>query len=114
LFFNLFLPTSTGGDIVKTFGLFRDTDQKAKVVATVVCDRLSGFIAIAIVATVAFFLNMKLINDDTVLISIIVLAALSGGLVLFLFNERLYSFCCLIFNKIPKIKEREQSGQPKQ
>lgn len=105
IFFNLFLPSSTGGDLVKTVGLFKDTADRAKVVATVVCDRLSGFVAIVLVALVSFLLGRQLINDNSLLISIFVLASVSIGIALVLFNEKLYSFSCGLFNRFPKIKE---------
>ena len=106
LFFNLFLPTSTGGDIVKTIGLCRDTEHKAKVVASVICDRVGGFIAMVIVAVTASLLGFGLINDISVFVSIGALAGISIALVLFLFNETLYSFCCRVFNRAPAIKEK--------
>ena len=53
LFGNLFLPSAMGGDIIKIVGLCHNNDQKPKVVASVLLDRLSGFAAIAIVAILA-------------------------------------------------------------
>ncbi len=105
LFFNLFLPSSTGGDVVKTIGLFRDTADKARVVASVVADRLSGFVSIVMVALVAFIFGYRFVNDNSLLIFIAILASVSGGLVIFLFNETLFSFICRIFDRLPKIKE---------
>ena len=105
IFFNLVLPTSTGGDIVKTIGLFKDTSQKAKVVASVVADRLSGFVTIVLIASITFALGHRLINDNSLLISILILGCASTAMVVILFNEGLFSFFCKVFNKIPKIKE---------
>ena len=107
LFFNLFLPTSTGGDIVKTIFLFKDTNDKPKVVASVVADRLCGFVSICFVALVFFIFAHKLINDRSVLLSILVLAGVSLGLISILFSERIFSFCCRIFPA--KIKEKIMS-----
>lgn len=105
LFFNLFLPSSTGGDIMKVVGLFKDTSEKAKVVASVVADRLSGFTSIVLVALVAFSFGFRLVNDHTLLMLIAILATLSGGIILVLFHERLFSLSCFVFNKLPKVKE---------
>jgi len=105
LFFNLFLPSSTGGDIVKVLGLFRDTQEKAKVVASVVFDRLSGFIYIA---TISFFIYLfagKMINDRSVFVSIMILTTLSILLLLVLFNEKIFSFIFSVFNRYPKVKD---------
>src|SRR3989338_1575149 len=106
LFFNLFLPSSTGGDIVKTIGLFRDTSEKAKVVASVVSDRVSGFVSIVLIALVAFVSAHTIINDNALLVSILVLASISAGIILVLFNEKLFSLSFGIFNRFPNIKEK--------
>ncbi|MFH1359644.1 MAG: lysylphosphatidylglycerol synthase transmembrane domain-containing protein [Candidatus Omnitrophota bacterium] len=106
LFFNLFLPTSTGGDVVKTLFLFKDTEHKAEAVATVVADRLFGFISIALVATVAFIFGHRLIDDNSILWLIGILAGACFMITLVLFNEKLYSFCCRIFRPFPSIEEK--------
>ncbi|HOW35698.1 MAG TPA: lysylphosphatidylglycerol synthase transmembrane domain-containing protein [Candidatus Omnitrophota bacterium] len=109
LFFNLFLPSSTGGDIVKTIGLFRDTPEKAKVVASVVVDRLSGFASIVLVALVSFAFGYRILNDNSLLVSIAVLALFCFAVILVLFNEKLFSFVFGMFNRFPKIKEKLMS-----
>src|SRR3989338_3471831 len=43
LFFNIFLPSSVGGDVARSIGLFKHTHHKARAVTSVVLDRLSGF-----------------------------------------------------------------------
>lgn len=106
LFFNLFLPSSTGGDIVKTIGLFRDTPQKAKVVASVVVDRLSGFASIVLVALVSFAFGYRILNDNSLLVSIVVLALFCLAVISVLFNEKLFSFVFGMFNRFPGIKEK--------
>ncbi len=109
LFFNLFLPTSTGGDIVKTWFLFKGTDQKAKVVASVVADRLCGFISIVLVATVAFIFGYRLLKDNSLFLLIGKLATISFGTTFILINERLYSFFCQVFRRFPAIEEKLMS-----
>ena len=104
LFFNLFLPSSTGGDVIKILGICKFTQHKARVVASVVLDRLCGFIGIVIVAFFAFLFGYRFIQDLSLLVSIFVLALISTIIMVTLFNERLYSFCCRIFNRVPKIK----------
>ena len=106
LFFNLFLPSSTGGDIIKIFGVCKFTLQKAKVVASVVLDRLCGFMAIVIVAFFSFVFGHRVVNDLSMLVAIGVMAVVSSSIMVILFNEKLYSFGCRIFNRIPKIKNK--------
>ncbi len=104
MFFNYFLPTSTGGDIIKTFGICQLTNEKAKVVASVVLDRLCGFMAIVIVAFFSFIFGYRILNDLSLLVAIFVLAFVSGSIMVILFNEKIYSFGCKIFDRVPKIK----------
>ena len=104
LFFNLFLPTSTGGDIVKTLYMMRDTPHKAKVVASVVLDRLIGFASIVLVAFISFVFGYRLIDDPSLLVIILGMAGVCFMVFLVLFVENIYAFCCRIFGKLPKVK----------
>jgi uncharacterized protein (TIRG00374 family) len=57
LFYNQFLPGGTGGDIIKTYLLFKETpDHKAGALLAVVFDRLIGLVAlVAITVTLVGF-----------------------------------------------------------
>ena len=55
IFCNLFLPSAVGGDVIKIIGLSKVVQQKPKVFASVVLDRLSGFAGIVVVAAIMFF-----------------------------------------------------------
>ncbi len=104
LFGNLFLPSAIGGDVIKTVGLCRYSSQKATVVATVLLDRLSGFAGMVVIASLSFLFGHRLLNDVTLLVSIVMMAVASSAIVLVLFNEKLYSFCCRVFSFFPKLK----------
>lgn len=105
LFGNLFLPTAIGGDIIKTVGLCNSSSQRPRVVASVILDRLSGFASMVIIATVAYLLGMKLVDDSSILLVIGIIATASVASAGFLFHEGLYTWACQIFGRIPKIKE---------
>src|SRR3989338_3971023 len=105
LFGNLFLPTAVGGDLIKVWGLCRDSAQKPRVVASVLIDRLSGFAGIMIVGTLAYLFGYQLIKDGSLMFSVAVLAVLSIGVGIVLFNHTVYSFFCKVFNPFPKIRE---------
>jgi uncharacterized protein (TIRG00374 family) len=105
LFGNLFLPSSIGGDIIKILGLCRETPQKARVVASVLLDRLSGFAGIVIVAILSYAFGHQMIGDNSLMIPVIVMAVVSVLIVSFLFNEKLYSWGCRIFDRVPKVKD---------
>ncbi len=106
LFGNLFLPSAIGGDFIKIYGLCKNSTQKTRVVASVLLDRLSGFTAIILVALGAFVFGYRLLdNAISLLIPMAGIAAVSAGFASVLFNERLYGFCCRIFDRFPGVKE---------
>ena len=105
LFGNLFLPTAIGGDLIKTIGLCTNSQQKPKVVGSVLLDRLSGFAGLVVVAILAYVFGHSYIGDPSLLMSIGVLAAVSIVATAVLFHEGIYSFCCRIFTPFPRIKE---------
>lgn len=105
LFGNLFLPTAIGGDLIKVIGLCKDSSEKPKIVASVLIDRLSGFASIAIVAVVAFIFGHKLVNDDTLIIPIVLMAGAILLIAGILFNEKIYSFGCRMFAWFPRLQK---------
>lgn len=105
LFGNLFLPSAIGGDLIKIYGLCKGSNQKAKVVASVLLDRLSGFASIVIVAVTAFVLGFRYIQNTFLLVPIAIIACCSFGVAAVLFNENIYSFVCKVFNRLPKVKD---------
>lgn len=104
LFGNLFLPTSIGGDILKVLGLCRESSQKAKVVASVLLDRLSGFVSIVLVAFISFLYGVRLINDSSIGLLIFALAFFFLLVGIVLFNKVLYSFVSGMFRAFPRIE----------
>ncbi|MFA5059176.1 MAG: lysylphosphatidylglycerol synthase transmembrane domain-containing protein [Candidatus Omnitrophota bacterium] len=105
LFGNLFLPSAIGGDVIKTIGLCVHCNEKAKVVASVLLDRLSGFAGMAVVAIVSFMIGQHLIDDRSLSLTIFAMAAVSVFVGTVLFNEKIYSFGCRIFSRLPKIQK---------
>ncbi|MFA5260114.1 MAG: lysylphosphatidylglycerol synthase transmembrane domain-containing protein [Candidatus Omnitrophota bacterium] len=104
LFGNLFLPSAIGGDVIKTMGLCHKREGKAKVVASVVLDRLSGFASMVTVSTVAFFAGYHLLQDMSLLAIIIVIAGVSGAVAFIISNEKIYSYCCRAFQVFPRLQ----------
>ena len=105
LFGNLFLPSGVGGDLIKAMGLCKSSSRKARVIASVVLDRLSGFAAVIIVSVIVYVLGYRLIGAHFLLIPIMMLAGISLTLALILFNEKIFSFVSDVFKRIPKIKD---------
>lgn len=53
LFFNLFLPTSMGGDVVRAWSLADRADRRWPALLSVISDRLSGLLALVMLACLA-------------------------------------------------------------
>lgn len=61
-FFNLVLPTSMGGDVVRMHALGRHTERYADSVASVFVERLSGKVTLVVLALLAVVVNLHLFN----------------------------------------------------
>jgi uncharacterized membrane protein YbhN (UPF0104 family) len=73
-FFNTFLPTGFGGDVVRVLELAHDT-QATVAVGTVVVDRLTGLLMLFVLALVALPFTFSLLPIETWL----AIALISGG-----------------------------------
>ncbi len=104
-FFNLFLPTSVGGDVIKAFGIASQTGNKPKVFASIVLDRLTGMVGIVLVASVSFFFSRKIVGDASLLTSIASLTGVIVVLGVILFSRRVFAFVCKLFESLPKVRE---------
>lgn len=65
LFFNNFLPTSIGGDLVKAYYLSHKTHDRIGSFASVLVDRLMGLLTMIFMASAALlFIQSSIISDD--------------------------------------------------
>ncbi|HEX8899091.1 MAG TPA: lysylphosphatidylglycerol synthase transmembrane domain-containing protein, partial [Chthoniobacterales bacterium] len=66
MFYNQFLPGGTGGDIVKTYLLWKETPrQKPGALLAVLFDRMIGLIALIIITGVLIFLRYGWLTRET-------------------------------------------------
>lgn len=91
IFFNLFLPSTIGGDLVRSFDLASHSQKPKEVIASVLLDRLSGYVGMVGVAILAWLIGFNIVKDKTVITIILILAALLGFILAVLFNNFLYS-----------------------
>ncbi|HOV22057.1 MAG TPA: lysylphosphatidylglycerol synthase transmembrane domain-containing protein [bacterium] len=98
LFFNMFLPTSSGGDAVKIFYLIKDDEKKMLPAISVLIDRFIGAITILTMGTFALFFSQ--INDQRVKIFIF---SLTGITLFFYFFLSYRNFAKKLYNPIGKI-----------
>ncbi|HNX81444.1 MAG TPA: lysylphosphatidylglycerol synthase transmembrane domain-containing protein [Candidatus Omnitrophota bacterium] len=90
LFFSLFMPSTIGGDLVRSVDLSTYTKKPKSVVASVLLDRLSGYVGLVIIAMIAAFLGWRYIQDTTVLIALGIITGLLIAILLAIFNRSLY------------------------
>lgn len=89
MFFNLILPTSVGGDVVRMHELGRYTGRYADAVASVFIDRFSGMATLVVLALLAVVVNLRLLNQSWLTMG---LAIAIGGVAF---------ICWLIIDKRP-------------
>lgn len=87
-YFNMFLPTSIGGDVVKVYYAYKLNRKKEESILAVFLDRSVGFITLLVQAIIGVFfiserVNLPYFNEMLSCISLLVLAA-----IMFFYNER--------------------------
>jgi glycosyltransferase 2 family protein len=91
IFFSIFLPSTIGGDFVRTIDLAEHTKKAKEVIATVFLDRLSGYIGLVLVILPALWLGRNLVLDKVVFSSVSAIIILLIVILLVLFNSFIYS-----------------------
>ncbi len=90
LFFNLFLPSSIGGDFMRSVDLSVHTKKPKEIIATVFLDRLSGYIGLVILAVSVFFLGWDFLREESILFSLFIIVLILVVVLLVLFNKFIY------------------------
>lgn len=90
IFFNLFLPSTIGGDLIRSLDLGNHTGKPREVVATVFLDRLSGYVGLVLVALAALIFGWKAVEDKQIFIPLIIVVGLLALILFALFNNFLY------------------------
>jgi len=90
LFFNLFTPSTIGGDLSRSIDLGAHTKRYGVIAATVLLDRLSGFAGLVTVAIISLIFGHRLISDFSVYATVLLMAFLLIGVFLILFNQGIY------------------------
>jgi uncharacterized protein (TIRG00374 family) len=86
-FFNNFLPTSIGGDVVKAYYVGKKTGTKAASYASVFMDRFLGLFTMVLMAAAALLLVKGFVKDKTVFYMIYGAIAFSAVFLVFIFNR---------------------------
>ena len=102
-FFNNFLPTAVGGDVVKAYYLSKKSDEKAGAYASVFVDRILGLFTMIFMAFIALFLVEEGVVDPAVRYIVYAITLGSIVFIVFMTNKALakkFSFLLFIINPI--------------
>lgn len=100
MFFNIFLPTAIGGDVVKSYYLYKSSGKGGNSLASVFLDRFTGFFAMVIIASVSLILGYKYVKDTYVPVFVIALASMFFLSSLILWNKGLHNWALAIISRI--------------
>lgn len=92
IFFSLFLPSTIGGDLLRSMDLSAHTKRPKDVIATILLDRLSGYVGLVLLGLFALAFGWKLIEDHSVLVSILLITGLLLAILLVLYNNFFYTW----------------------
>jgi len=99
-FFNNFMPTAVGGDIVKAYYAYKYTGEAAKSFVSVFMDRFIGLLSFVLIAAVALLFSWETI--DMALKRAVLLFALSGiTIFMFALNE---GFAKIALNLLSRLR----------
>lgn len=91
IFFNLFMPSTIGGDLMRSIDLSAHTKKPGEVVATVFLDRLSGYVGLVFLALISLCFGWGLIQDTGILFAVVILVLILAVVLPVLFNNFIYS-----------------------
>ena len=89
-FCNLFLPTSVGGDVVRSYQLGKYTDNQTDSLASVFVERYTGVLVLLLIAGIAVLTRLSVFNVDFILVSLVIFSLGLGFIAWMLIDERLY------------------------
>jgi uncharacterized protein (TIRG00374 family) len=91
-FYNLFLPTSVGGDVVRAYELGKHSGRQADSVASVFVERYTGVLTLLALAGVAVLSQLSKFNVDFVIVSLVLFTIGLGFIAWMVFDSRVYDF----------------------
>lgn len=100
LFFNNFLPTSIGGDVMRIYKVVDETGDRTSGFASVIIERILGIAATLSLAIFAlFFISQQVHSPRLVALSLLLLIAIVLFFV-FIIQKRPYRFLLRMFDKL--------------
>jgi uncharacterized protein (TIRG00374 family) len=100
LFFNNFLPTSIGGDVVRVYRVSSHTRTKTNAIASIVIERMMGIAATLMMVIIALFFISQYYNSQKMLIIALVLFVSIAVFFFILIRNRPFQFLVKIFERV--------------
>jgi uncharacterized protein (TIRG00374 family) len=85
-FFNLILPTSMGGDVVRVYLLGEYIQKKPQAAASVIVERFTGLISMLVFALIAMLLNLDKFNQKWLFLALFVCILIAAGILWYAMN----------------------------
>ena len=89
-FYNLFLPTSVGGDVVRSYELGKFSGRQADALASVFVERYTGVLVLLIAAGLAVLSQLSVFNVDFVIVSLVAFTLILALIAWTVFDSRVY------------------------
>jgi uncharacterized protein (TIRG00374 family) len=88
-FFNIFLPTAYGGDIIRIYDVSKFSNKKLESITSILVDRGSGALALFLIAAFALLFGYDLIQDIRIVLFTIGILLLILISIIIIFNEKI-------------------------
>lgn len=105
-FFNNFLPTAIGGDLVKAYYVTKKTKNASASFASVFMDRFLGLVTMMFMAGLALVFAKDFVKDASMRQMIYAAMALSILFIIFLFNKRFAAKFSFLLRLVKPFEER--------
>lgn len=89
-FYNLFLPTSVGGDVVRSYQLGLFSGRQADSLASVFVERYTGVLVLLLISGVAVLSQLAVFNVPLILFSLLAFTLGLGAIAWMLIDQRVY------------------------
>lgn len=107
VFFNNFLPTSVGGDVVKGYYASKKTGRTLESFSAVVADRFVGLLTFVLIAFISFLLLGKYI-DNQIKYTVLIILSTVILLMLALSNKTSLKKIDFLLNKVPFFRRKSR------
>ncbi len=106
MFYNLIMPTSVGGDVVRAYELGKYSNNRAMSLASVFVERYTGVVVLLLLSLVAVFINATEFNVPIITYSLLAFSAALAGLGWLAFDGRSLTFFKKIFGGIHSLVDK--------